>query len=382
VTQSKLRVLHLLWGGSLGGAERAVYQVVREEVRRGEWDVAVAFGRAEGPWISDFEALGCEVINLAMRNTVDLPRALKGVSRLREFDVHHFQVLELAMLAASARCHTATRVFTQRHGEHTTGEPTRKRVRRLLGGRMLRAYMHAVAGNTAHATNYAVTRYGLDHIPSDVTYNGIDFSLLAPVRDSAQVRAELGLAPGSFLVGSSGVFKGWKRFERVVALLGEPRETHVLLVGDGSRRRAFETEARTLGAGDRLHVTGLVGNVADYLQIMDVFVLPSSAEESFGNAVVEAMALGIPSVVFSDSPGICEHIENGVTGFVVENQDDLVSVTRQLAANPALRRQVGEAAAIHVRSKYTLDKMHESYARLYEAAMTNRRSRDVARRKI
>jgi glycosyltransferase involved in cell wall biosynthesis len=106
------------------------------------------------------------------------------------------------------------------------------------------------------------------------------------------------------------------------------------------------------------------------LPAMDIFVLASDGSESFGNSLVEAMDLGIPSVVFSDSPGICEHIQHEVTGFIVEDQGGLVSVIERLGADPGLRSRVGQAGAEFVRSRYTLEHMHEAYRALYEAALS------------
>ena len=212
-----------------------------------------------------------------------------------------------------------------------------------------------------------------------VTYNGIDFSLLAPQRNRVDVRRELNANPESIVVGSSGTFKSWKRFDRVVDLLEAGPRPQVVLVGDGALRSALEARAKALGASDRLHITGLVQNVADYLQAMDVFVLPSTADESFGNSVVEAMSLGIPSVVFSDSPGICEHIDHGLTGFVVDNQIDLLSVVEALAADAGLRSRVGLAGARHVRSAYTLENMRRTYRTLYDLAVA---AHDPERRQV
>ena len=363
------RVLHFLWSGEIGGAERAVYQLVREEMRRGDWEVGVAFGRAEGPWVKAIGSLDCEVIDLRMRSSADLPRALHGIERMRRFDIHHFHVLELAQLVASSRCPGVTRVFTQRHGEHTGGERVRKRIRRFLGGVLLRRHMHAVAGNTQHATRYAVARYRLQYLPAQVTYNGIDFNLLRPVDSRAQARDRMSARPDTTVVGSSGTFKAWKRFDRLVDLLGCSPDVLVLLIGDGPLRADFEARAEAAKAGGRLHITGLVEKVADYLQAIDIFILPSTADESFGNAVVEAMALGIPSVVFSDSPGICEHIQNGVTGFILDDPSELAGLVTTLSQEPDLRARIGQAGAQYVRSAYTLDNMHASYRHLYRAAL-------------
>jgi glycosyltransferase involved in cell wall biosynthesis len=371
---TKHRVLHFLWNGDIGGAERAVYQLVRLSAASGEQEVGIAFGRAEGPYAEALQSLGCEVIDLRMRSGADLYRALRATSRLREFDIHHFHVLEPCEMVASTRCRDTTRVFTQRHGVQQGPASVSKRIRRTVAGRLLREDFHAVSGNTQHATSYAVARYGLEHLPHEVTYNGLDFSLLTPSRDRAEVRLEFNAGPTDIVVGSSGNFKTWKRLNRVVELLGAPLGVKVLLVGDGSLRGTLEAKAAALKARDRLHITGLVRDVADYLRAMDIFVLPSTADESFGNSVVEAMALGIPSIVFSDSPGICEHIEDGVTGFIVKDQGALTSVVERLAADAGLRTRVGSAGARYVRSAYTLANMQKTYLQLYEAALARRTS--------
>jgi glycosyltransferase involved in cell wall biosynthesis len=373
------RVLHFLWTGELGGAERAVYQLVREEMRRGEWDVGVAFGQARGPWAEEIGALGCKIIDMGMRSTVDLPRALGHVERLREFDIHHFHVLEPCQILASARCKQATRVFTQRHGAHLLREPLRKSARRSLGVFLLRRYMDAVAGNTRHALEYAVARYGLERLPSQVTYNGIDFSLLTPAMDRETMRRQIGAGGDAIVVGSSGSLNRCKRFERLVALLAMPQPIQVVLVGDGALRPALEAQATALGARDRFLITGKTREVPDYLQTMDVFLLPSSAEESFGNSVIEAMAIGVPSIVFADSPGLCEHIESGVTGFIANDEPSLRTIVQSLSVDATLRRRVGAAGAEYVRRTYDLEKMHQSYRAFYELALAHRRANDTTR---
>jgi glycosyltransferase involved in cell wall biosynthesis len=331
----------------------------------------VVFGRAEGPYAKAIALIGCQVVDLRMRSWTDLSRALRATAQLREFPVHHFHVVEPCQMMTSALSDDAVRVFTQRHGAHETPESVRKRARRSIAGCLMRERFHAVSGNTQHATRYAIERYGLEHLPHLVTYNGIDFSLLETKRTRVDSRREIGADQAVTVVGSCGKLIDLKRFDRLINLLAAVKDAHVLLVGDGHLRASLEAHALALGVHDRLHITGAVEDVADYLSAMDIFVLPSGAEESFGNAVVEAMAMGVPSVVFSDSPGPCEHIENGVTGFVVGDEHELVSIVRILSKDPGHAGQIGREGARHVRSKYSLERMHDSYRDLYELAIAN-----------
>jgi glycosyltransferase involved in cell wall biosynthesis len=88
---------------------------------------------------------------------------------------------------------------------------------------------------------------------------------------------------------------------------------------------------------------------------MDVFCLPSTGLESFGNAAVEAMAVGLPTVVFADGGGLVEHIDDGETGFVVSDQQELEDTLRRLLADVELRRRVGDRARGVVRRRYSLE---------------------------
>jgi glycosyltransferase involved in cell wall biosynthesis len=113
--------------------------------------------------------------------------------------------------------------------------------------------------------------------------------------------------------------------------------------------------------------------VGDYLQVMDAFCLPSTSLESFGNAAVEAMAVGVPTIVFEDGGGLVEHVEQGRTGFVVADEDELRTVLLRLIDDEALRRRVGSCASETVRHRYALSKATEGYDALYADALAGPR---------
>ena len=148
----------------------------------------------------------------------------------------------------------------------------------------------------------------------------------------------------------------------------------LLVIGDGPERSRLEELARELGLEDDVLFTGLRDNVPDYLQVMDAFCLPSSGKESFGNAAIEAMDAGVPTVVFADSPGLLEHVEDGQTGFVVETQSDLVEVLQRLRSDPQLRAGVGQRARASVRERYTPAGAARAYEQLYASALAAQRT--------
>ncbi len=86
----------------------------------------------------------------------------------------------------------------------------------------------------------------------------------------------------------------------------------------------------------------------DFLENLDVFVYRKHPElfETGGTAIVEALAMELPVVVFPELCGIAEVIEHGRNGFLVDNEADAIGVIERLAADPALRECVGRARRV------------------------------------
>ncbi len=363
------RVVHCLWDGEIGGAERAVYQLVREQLHDSELSPAVLFAQGHGPYWERAKRLGCPVTAL------DLPhgRALRSLRKLAKalsvYDIHHFHSAEPLLMLASARSGSACRVYTHRGG--IVDYPLKKRLQYGLVGLHLRRSFHGVSGNTRHAASCAAELFHIDEHRFHVTYNGLEFELLEPTRTPEEVRRELGLGPGEFVLGTAAKLKAWKRIERLLAALAALSDSRVrlLVVGDGPDRERLHSLARRLGVEGSTIFTGAQDHVADYLQVMNGFCLPSMGLESFGNAAVEAMALGIPTIVFADGGGMLEHIERGRTGFVVGDQEELVAAIRWLLEDPSGGAEVGARARAEVRSRYTPEKAAGAYRTLYASAL-------------
>ena len=134
------------------------------------------------------------------------------------------------------------------------------------------------------------------------------------------------------MLGTAAVLEEWKRIDRLIRAVAPCKlpGLHLVVVGDGEERERLESLRRTLGIRASVHFVGRQERPWDFFQVMDVFSLPSMELESFGNAAVEAMALGLPTIVFADGGGLLEHVEHGRTGIVVETQPELEQAISQL----------------------------------------------------
>lgn len=370
-----LRVLHCMWSGHVGGAQRAVYQLVREQLRGGSVTPAVLFAQGEGPYWERMRALGCPTLAAGLANGHDVARIGSIAKQMRPFDLVHCHGAEPLFILASLRCRGQLRVFTQRGGL-AASYPVRKRVRYALTGIILRRSFHGLSGNTAHGARAAGQLFGIEPSRFAVTYNGTEFELLEPTRAPEDLRAELGLPADSFVLGTASTLKRWKRVDRLVHALAaiDRPELRLVVVGDGDERLRLEELVDRLGVRSRTVFTGLRSEVADIVQCMDAFCLPSNGRESYGNAAVEAMGMGVPTIIFADGGGTTEHIEAGTTGFVVEDDADLRRTLIRLLDDPQLRASVGAAGRAAVRERYTPAAAARRYERLYESAVRQARA--------
>jgi glycosyltransferase involved in cell wall biosynthesis len=109
--------------------------------------------------------------------------------------------------------------------------------------------------------------------------------------------------------------------------------------------------------------------VVERLQAADVFLL-ASVSEGISNALLEAMACGLP-VVTTDIPGMDEAVTDGMEGFIVPPRDAraMAAALEQLGQDDAARRRMGEAGRARVLSDFRLDDQVTSFEHLFRSVV-------------
>ena len=140
-------------------------------------------------------------------------------------------------------------------------------------------------------------------------------------------------------VAFAGAFKGTSSLF--------PRPSSLTIVGDGPERPALDSLATTLGIANRVEFTGALSrsSARAALASASLLVLPSICYEQFSTTVLEAMQVGIPTLV-SDVARVGTILKDGVTGrfFTAGDPVALAAALRELLAAPALLRRMGSAA--------------------------------------
>ncbi|HRE81573.1 MAG TPA: glutamate synthase-related protein, partial [Opitutaceae bacterium] len=203
---------------------------------------------------------------------------------------------------------------------------------------------------------------------------GIDTGRYAPA-DSQAARAALGLPAEKFLFGIVATLRSWKGHAYLLsglAMLADPRAA-LVIVGDGPQEENLRRRIAELGLGDRVIMAGRQADVTPWLQSLDVFVLPSYANEGVPQALLQAMACRLP-IVSTPVGGIPE-LTAGLAGVsLVPPKDegglavamgDLLTALPPAAALDALRWRVMES--------YSLAIMADKAERSFRQAVALRR---------
>jgi L-malate glycosyltransferase len=154
-------------------------------------------------------------------------------------------------------------------------------------------------------------------------------------------------------------------------LLKQYPNLRLQLLGDGPLREDLRALAQQLGLARQVDFVGMTGQVIEHLQQADIFILPSRAE-GHSNALLEAMACGLP-VIVSDIPANVDVIENKRNGltFVAGDPNSLVNAVTLLLEQAELCEQLGGTARQTVESQYSLGSIAERYVSLYKDVLTD-----------
>ena len=197
---------------------------------------------------------------------------------------------------------------------------------------------------------------------------GIDLARFSP-GDRAAARRSTGLPADKLVVGIVATLRSWKGHRYLIEAIAAMARSDVelVIVGDGPQREALEAQARSAGIATRF--AGNQDDVAPWLQSFDLFCLPSYANEGVPQALMQAMACGLP-VVTTDVGSIGEIVTEGVTGVLVKPQDAgaIRAAVEALLQDEAKRRALGEAAASRARERFGEERMVERMVAAFEAA--------------
>ncbi len=366
----------------VGGAERQAQSLSQALVRRGH-QVFVLTRRIRGTQTRS-KVDGISVFHVFARGPrITFPcAALRFLVEYKErYEIIHVHTLDSpAILACIAKRLLARPAVVKVRGTDKT-----KRYMRTWAGRRAWRFLRQNV-DCFFAVNNAIknelVQAGVDRKRIRVIPNGVDPSVFVPVsrEDKVMLRARLGLPEEGIAIFTGRLIRG-KGLRVLLEAWADVRAhlpgAHLLLAGSGPERAHLETLTASLGIQDDVSFLGECphGQIQEYLQASDVFVMPSRAE-GISNATLEAMATGL-AVAATRISGITDLVTEGENGllFDVDDKAQLRDLLVQLLRDDDYRRQLGHAARETVEHTFSIDVVAAQYETVYEA-LTRRSARE------
>ena len=216
----------------------------------------------------------------------------------------------------------------------------------------------------------------MEYIP-----NGVDLKRFRPpttIEEKLQTRRLLGLQENQTVISTVGavhprkgtdfLLEAWNR------LTDRFPNAHLYIIGlrkdlTYPDLKEFGHKLQSLinasGAPERIHFTGLIRNVEEYLRASDIFVFPSQ-REGMPNVVLEAMASGLP-VILTPFVGLSAELGKANREYLLADReaDSLATVLNKLLENRSMLEKMGKKARRWVEDTLDLDRCLDRYALLY-----------------
>ena len=168
-----------------------------------------------------------------------------------------------------------------------------------------------------------------------------------------------------------GRLHGDKGFDLLIQAFARLAPSHpdwdLVILGEGSERQMLETQVREAGLDSRVSMPGRAGNVGDWYDSADLYVL-TSRFEGLSNTLLESMASGLAAVSFDCDTGPREIVREGVDGMLVRPNGDVPALCKALDAvmgDDNGRARMAQAAT-EVRDRFSAARVLRKWQELFD----------------
>jgi glycosyltransferase involved in cell wall biosynthesis len=407
-----MKILHITSNGDIGGREKMLYSLVSQENSDRDLRTSVYMKYPRGFFFEKIKKEGIVIYtqsgNNVLSNIIDTMRLFDGFDIL----VFHFVDWPLfvsAVLSGKPRLYRLSGIYLlskrsikeilelllkkllilkkkQKPDDSVSKDNTipaskakrstlpnirslRRVIKKWYFSFFLRIFFHQIIVNSRYTMLCAQKYYGIPPKKIKVIYNGVQLFNEPPMRQD--IRKELGLQPNDFVIGTVCRFDVRKRIDRLLSGFSElEKNEKVKLIivggGDDDLETYFKRFVNERHLTTRVIFTGLSQDAEALMSAMDLFVLASD-NETFGLALVEAMLLEKPSVVFDDSGGPAEIIANNSFGYVIHDPGELKNIVNELYNNSDLKKEKGKKAREYALKNFSLERFQSEFKKVYHS---------------
>lgn len=285
---------------------------------------------------------------------------LSGLIRQKSIDVVHSNSRTTGVLACLLGELTNTAHIHTCHGFF----------KRRLSRRLFGCWGERVIAISEEVKEHLMRDFDVDEKDIRVIHNGIDIKKFTVYSSqfTADLKKKFGLGEGPIIgiVGRLSDVKGHiYLIEAMKLVLEKIPNAQLLIVGEGKMKKQLKNLVQKLKLEKSVNFVPSVGDTAQMLSIMDLFVMPS-LKEGLGLSLMEAMAQA-KAVIGSDVGGIRSLVQDGYNGLLVRPADSqlLFQAIIELLRHPEKAKVLGNNARIFIEQNFSAKQMVSNTQEVY-----------------
>lgn len=368
-SNGKIKVLQVIEGFSLGGAEKKLLELA-DHFDQDRFHTTICSLGLGNEIASEFEKLkntGIDVVRIPRRTRFDFTHVFKVANFMREQKI---DVVMTTLNYADVIGLIAGRLAGVKaaFSWETISAPEWLYKRRLWPYLFAIKFCNRVISVSEATKTWLIEKRKVPAEKVEVIPYGVNLEEFN-THDNSNLREELGLGKDIPIVGMVGRLhpqKGHTYLIQAAKLITKKRaNVQFVLIGDGKLRSKLESEAEENNLSKNFHFLGFRSDVSQLIQGFNIFVLPS-LYEGLPNVVLEAMATAKP-VVATPVDGTKEAVVDGETGLLVPQKDPaaLAEALLKLIENPEKLQEMGQKGRKRVEEKFSLVKQVQRFEQLY-----------------
>jgi len=370
----KIKVLQLVEDLKVGGAEKVIADITlgidKREFESHTWCLS-----SGGSIANELQEKGASVRILGISSYFNPLNILKLATLLKKVkpDIVHTHGYFASVIGRIAAKYAHVPILFNH--VHSTYWEYKKR--NFFIEKLLSKYTQKIICCSEAVREFVTNNEKIDPSKTVVIYNGVDEERFSHFNNISSIREEIGIEPNDPILGTVSSLAPHKghlyMIQAAPKILEAFSSTKFLFVGDGVLKEELENQVKNLDITSNVIFTGTRKNIPELLNLMDIFVLPSSSREGLGIAIIEAMAAEKP-VVATDIGGIPEVVENGKTGILVppKNPEALAQAIIELLNNPGKAEEMGRLGRLRIKDTFTTKKMISCIENLYRNSFSQR----------
>lgn len=368
-----MKVIHLISGGDTGGAKTHVHMLLHNLSKTIDVTM-VCF--TDGPFAQEARELGIRTVIFSGKNILRVYRDLKRFIQTEGFELIHCHGARGNMMGALLRRSTGLPVVTTVHSDYRLdylGRPLARLTFGTINTIAVRRLDYRIGVSDA-MTDLLITR-GFDPNRLFTIYNGIDFTPRIPSMGREEYLKGLGLSwpEDSIIVGITARLNPVKDIPTLIRGFALAHERHpklrLLIAGDGDEMARLKALRDQLGVTEEVCFAGWITDTDSFYNAIDINSL-TSLSETFSYSLTEGARFHLPTVA-SRVGGVPYLIDHGIHGLLFEAGDykTLAAHLSALAADPELRKHLGERLYQRAKTDYSLESTLERQLEIYRAIL-------------